>query len=76
MKKKAINEKVGVGSFIVAWLSFIPIVGVFFALIAIMLGLASAKIGAKKLTIIGLIGFFYSLVIYGIVIYLEIQRQG
>jgi len=70
------KEKVGLVPFVIAWLSFIPIVGVFFALIAIMLGLSSEKEGAKKLTLLGLIGFLYSIVIYGVVIYLELKSQG
>jgi len=43
---------------------------------AIMLGLSSEKEGAKKLTLLGLIGFLYSIVIYGIVIYLELESKG
>lgn len=70
------KEPIGLVSNIIAWCSFIPFLGVFFALIAIMIGLASEKEGANRVVKIGLIGFLYSLVVYGIFIYLALQREA
>ena len=70
------EEKLGWLPYSVGWLSFVPILGIFFSLIAIMWGLSSMKEGAKKLTLIGLIGFLYSIIVFGLVLYLEYQKQG
>ena len=68
------KEPIGLVSNIIAWCSFIPLLGVFCALIAIMIGLSSEKVGASKVVKIGLIGFLYSLVVYGIFIYVALQK--
>lgn len=70
------NEKLGKTPFIIAWLSYIPIFGVFFALIAIMWALSTEKEGKKRLGIIALIGFAYSLVTWGIFAYMSISYSN
>ena len=76
-KREALTkEPIGLVSNVIAWCSFIPFLGVFCALIAIMLGLSSEKEGANRVVKIGLIGFLYSLVVYGIFIYLALQREA
>ncbi|CAA6808189.1 MAG: Unknown protein [uncultured Sulfurovum sp.] len=68
------EEKLGKGPFIIAWMSFIPVFGVFFALIAIMIMLSTEKEGKKRLSIIAIIGFVYSVIVFTIFAYFELQR--
>lgn len=66
--------KLGMTPFIIAWLSYVPIFGIFFSLIAIMWALATEKEGKKRLSVIALIGFVYSVILWGIFAYMELQR--
>ncbi len=70
------NEKLGTKSFVIAWMSFIPVLGIFFALISIMmlLSMDEEKEGKKRLSIITAIGFIYSLIIVTVFLYMEFQR--
>ena len=68
------EDKLGKTPFIIAWMSFIPVFGIFFALIAIMIFLSTEKEGKKRLSIIALVGFVYSLIVVSIVLYMEFQR--
>lgn len=68
------NEKLGKIPFVIAWLSYVPIFGIFFSLIAIMWALATEKEGKKRLSVIALIGFVYSVILLGIFAYMELQR--
>ncbi|HFU76566.1 MAG TPA: hypothetical protein ENK66_10015 [Arcobacter sp.] len=69
------NKKLGKRAFIIAWLSFVPVFGIFFALIAIMILLSTDETeGRKRYSIITGIGFIYSLVIVTIFLYMEFQR--
>ena len=74
-KKVETEEKIGRGTFIIAWMSFIPVFGIFFALIAIMILLSTEKKeGKKRLSIIVAIGFIYSIIVVSIFLYMELQR--
>lgn len=69
------NKKLGKGTFIIAWMSFVPIFGIFFALISVMILLSTEEQeGRKKLSIITLVGFIYSVIIVTIFLYMEFQR--
>ncbi|CAA6812214.1 MAG: Unknown protein [uncultured Sulfurovum sp.] len=70
----ASGEKLGKGPFIIAWMSFIPVFGIFFALIAIMIMLSTEKEGKKRLSVIALIGFIYSIIVFTVFAYYELQR--
>ena len=72
--KKNENEKLGKAPFIIAWMSFIPVLGVFCALIAIMIMLSTEKEGKKRLSVIALVGFAYSVIVFTIFAYYELQR--
>ena len=69
-------EKVEKKPFIIAWMSFIPVFGIFFALIAIMmlLSIDGEKEGKKRLSIITAVGFIYSVIVVTIFLYMELQR--
>ena len=75
-KNKNKIEKVEKKPFIIAWMSFIPVFGIFFALIAIMmlLSIDGEKEGKKRLSIIIAIGFIYSVIVVTIFLYMELQR--
>ncbi|CAA6813755.1 MAG: Unknown protein [uncultured Sulfurovum sp.] len=68
------EEALGKAPFIIAWMSFIPVLGIFFALIAIMIFLSTEKEGKKRLSIIAFIGFIYSVIVFTIFAYYELQR--
>ena len=70
------TEKIGKKPFIIAWMSFIPVFGIFFALIAIMmlLSMNEEKEGKKRLSIIAAVGFIYSVIVVTIFLYMELQR--
>ena len=72
--KVSSEEKLGKGPFIIAWMSFIPIFGIFFALIAIMIMLSTEKEGQKRLSVIALVGFIYSIIVFTVFAYYELQR--
>jgi membrane protein YdbS with pleckstrin-like domain len=73
--KKNENKKLGKAPFIIAWMSFIPVFGIFFALIAIMILLSTEEQeGKKKLSIIAAVGFIYSIIVVTIFLYMELQR--
>ena len=69
-----VEEKLGRTPFIIAWMSFIPVFGIFCALIAIMITLSTEKEGKKRLSVIALIGFVYSIIVFTIFAYMEFQR--
>jgi hypothetical protein len=68
------KEKLGMTPFVIAWLSYVPIFGIFFSLIAIIWALATEKEGKKRLSVIALIGFVYSVILLGVFAYMEVQR--
>jgi len=68
------DEQLGKGPFIIAWMSFIPVFGIFFALIAIMIMLSTEKEGKKRLSVIALVGFIYSIIVFTVFAYYELQR--
>jgi heme/copper-type cytochrome/quinol oxidase subunit 4 len=68
------EDKLGKTPFIIAWMSFIPVFGIFFALIAIMIILSTEKEGKKRLSVIAAIGFVYSIIVVTIFLYMELQR--
>ncbi len=57
------NEKLGIFPFILGWLAFIPLIGIFFGLIAILWAILTKKQGSKKLIIISVIGVIFSVAI-------------
>ena len=63
MEKVARNDKKGLSTFsyVIGGLSFIPVLGIPFGLIAIVYGLGTSKIGGKKLAIMGSCGIALTL---------------
>lgn len=83
---KSINERIheekkvkGIGCipFVIGGLSFIPLIGVFFGLVTIILGLVFIKRRGWRLIVLGLGGIIFTVVLYGSLFYFGfIQRGG
>jgi len=57
-------------------LSFIPLIGVLFGVAAIVWGLATKKLGGKKLAAIGAGGIALTFVVYGALFYFGFEQRG
>lgn len=55
------NQKMGVGMYIIAALSFIPVLGMVFGLVTILLGLCLKRKGRFKIIAIGFAGILFTL---------------
>lgn len=60
------RKELGALPFVVAGLSFIPLLGVPFGLVSIAWGLLSKKAGGKKLAVVGASGIAFTAVIYSV----------
>ena len=71
------QEKLGTFPYVLGGVSFIPLIGIIFGIIAIIWGLATKKLGGKKLAIIGACGIAFSIILYGSLFYFgAVQRGG
>jgi hypothetical protein len=69
-------KKVGTGSYIIAGLGFIPLIGVLFALVTIILGIIKLKSGDKRLIILGCLGISLTVVLYSALFYFGLVQRG
>lgn len=63
------KKKHGVGSFVLAGISFIPLIGVFTGIICIIIAVISKKSNSKLLGGLGFAGIMVSVVLYGSLLY-------
>lgn len=70
------QEKLGTFPFVNGGMSFIPMIGVLFGLVAIVWGLATKKAGGKKLALIGGGGITLTVVLYSALFYFGFVRRG
>jgi len=71
------KEKPRVLRYVVGGLSYIPLIGVLFGIVAIIWGLATMKTGGRKLAFIGGGGIVFTVVLYsGLFYFGAIQRGG
>lgn len=71
------EEKIGRGSYVVAFASFIPLLGALCGLIAIFWGLTTEKRGGRRVALIGFGGTFLCTILpYGILIYLSFTQNS
>jgi hypothetical protein len=70
------SEKLGTFPFVIGGMSFIPMVGVLFGVIAIIWGLVTKKLGGKRLAAIGAGGIGFTIVIYGALFYFGFAQRG
>ncbi len=69
-------EKLGVFPFVVGGMSFIPLLGVVFGLIALVWGLVSTKRGGKLLAAIGAAGIAFTVLLYSALFYFGFAQRG
>lgn len=69
-------QKLGTLPFVVGGMSFIPLLGVLFGLIAIVWGLVTKKSGGKRLAAIGAGGIGFTIVLYGALFYFGFAQRG
>lgn len=70
------SEKLGTFPFVIGGMSFIPLVGLLFGIIAIVWGLVTKKLGGKRLAVIGAGGIGFTIVIYGALFYFGFVQRG
>ena len=69
-------RKLGAFPFVVGGMSFIPLIGVLFGIIAIVWGLATSRLGGKRLAILGAGGIGFTILIYGALFYFGVEQRG
>ncbi|WP_343717464.1 hypothetical protein [Inquilinus sp.] len=70
------SEKLSGFPFVVGGLSFIPLIGVPFGVIAIVWGLVTKKTGGRKLAILGACGILLTILLYGALFYFGFVQRG
>ena len=71
-----VPAKIGVPAFVVAGLSFIPLIGVPFGIAAIVWGIVSRKTGRLVVALFGAGGIAFTVVLYGGLFYFGFVQQG
>ena len=70
------QNKIGVFPYIIAGMSFIPLIGVLFGIIAIVWGIIALNRGGKRLIIIGLLGITLTVTLYSSLYYFGFVKRG
>lgn len=70
------QDRVSAAAFVVAGLSFIPLVGVPFGIAAVGWGLATQKVGGKLVALLGAGGIAFTILIYGGLFYFGFVHRG
>jgi hypothetical protein len=70
------DKTLGWFPFVVGGLSFIPLLGVLFGLIAIVWGLSARRRGGMKLVLVGAVGIGFTIVLYGALFYFGFSQRG
>lgn len=70
------TEKLGRFPYVLGGMSFIPLIGVIFGIIAIVWGLVTKKHGGKRLAAIGAAGIGFTIILYGALFYFGLMQRG
>jgi hypothetical protein len=70
------QEKLGTFPYVISGVSFVPLIGIIFGIIAIVWGLVTKKLGGKKLAIIGACGIGFSVILYSSLFYFGFVQRG
>lgn len=70
------KKRLGTFPYVIGGMSFIPLIGVLFGLIAIVWGLVTKKAGGKKLAFIGGGGITFTVVLYSSLFYFGFVQRG
>ena len=76
MSENQSRDKLGTFPYVIGGLSYIPLIGIIFGLIAVVWGLSTKKMGGKKLMFIGLGGVLFTFLIYGSLFYFGSVKRG
>jgi hypothetical protein len=68
--------KLGVFPYVVGGMSFIPLLGVLFGIVAVVWGLATPKAGGKRVAALGAGGIGFTIVLYGALFYFGFVQRG
>ncbi|MGE5557700.1 MAG: type II secretion system protein G [Bacillota bacterium] len=74
--EKQKEESLGGGLYVLSGLSFIPLFGVIFGIISIIIGFLNKKRGGLKLVIMGISGIIFTVLCYSIAFYLIFVQRG
>lgn len=69
-------EKLGRLPYVIGGMSFIPMLGVLFGIVAIIWGLLTKKLGGKRLVAIGAAGISFTVLLYGALFYFGVMQRG
>ena len=69
-------EKLGKLPYVLGGMSFIPMFGMIFGIITIVWGLATKKLGGKRLAAIGAGGILFTIILYGALFYFGFMQRG
>ena len=70
------QNKIGIFPYIIAGMSFIPLIGVLFGIIAIIWGITTRNRGGKRLIVIGLLGIALTVTLYSALYYFGFVKRG
>jgi hypothetical protein len=70
------DHKLGAFPYVIGGLSYIPLIGVVFGIIAIVWGALTKRKGGKTLALVGAGGIGFTILVYGSLGYFSIQRGG
>ncbi|MFO1195993.1 MAG: hypothetical protein U1E86_03355 [Burkholderiaceae bacterium] len=70
------NDTIGTAPYTVAGLSFIPLLGVVFGLVAIGWGIAARRDGGGRVAVLGALGIAFTALLYGGLFYLGVVQRG
>ncbi len=70
------KKKHGVGAFVLAGISFIPLIGIFTGIICIVIAVVGKKSNSKLLGGLGFAGIMFSVVLYGSLFYKMFNDEG
>lgn len=69
-------ERLSGSAYVVGGLSFIPLIGVLFGVVAILWGLLTSKAGGKTLALIGAAGIVFTIAVYSALFYFGFMYRG
>jgi hypothetical protein len=70
------DQRLGAGAYVVAGLSFIPLLGVPFGIAAVVWGLVTRRAGGRLLALLGAGGIAFTIVVYGSLFYFGFYHRG
>lgn len=70
------KSKLGAFPYVIAGISYIPLIGIIFGITSIIWGVLTKKEGGKKLALIGAGGILFSIILYATFFYFSFAKRG